>query len=427
MICPKCQHQNRPLAKFCEECAAPLPLTCAHCGSEVFSTAKFCPECGHAIRPADPRFTSPRAYTPQNLADKILTSRAILEGERKQVTVLFADVKGSMELFAERDPEDVQKVLDPVLERMIEAVHRYEGTVNKVMGDGIMALFGAPLSHEDHAVRACYAALRMQESVTRYGDEIQRSEGVPITIRIGLNSGEIVVRGIGNDLHMDYTVIGQTAHMAARMEQMAKPGSILTTAQTMKLAEGYVAATPLGPVQVKGIADPVPVYEVTGAGSARTRLQVAAARGLTRFVGRGAEMERLRRAHQLAQQGRGQIAAIVGEAGVGKSRLVQEFIHSSKPAELLVLQSNSSSYEHATIYRPIVEILADYFKIDARDSKRSIRQKVTSKISTLDFRCRIRYRRCSTCSRCWRNSIRSARSIRASTNAARPRLLSAFS
>jgi predicted ATPase len=248
-----------------------------------------------------------------------------------------------------------------------------------------MALFGAPLSHEDHAVRACYAALRMQESVTRYGDEIQRSEGVPITIRIGLNSGEIVVRGIGNDLHMDYTVIGQTAHMAARMEQMAKPGSVLTTAQTMQLAEGYVAATPLGPVQVKGIADPVPVYEVTGAGSARTRLQVAAARGLTRFVGRGAEMERLRRAHQLAQQGRGQIAAIVGEAGVGKSRLVQEFIHSSKPAELLVLQSNSSSYEHATIYRPIVEILADYFKIDARDSKRSIRQKVTSKISTLDF------------------------------------------
>jgi len=385
MNCPKCQHQNRPHAKFCEECAAPLPLICAHCGSEVFSSAKFCPECGHAIRAGDPRFTSPRTYTPQNLADKILTSRAILEGERKQVTVLFADVKGSMELFAERDAEDVQKLLDPVLERMIDAVHRYEGTVNKVMGDGIMALFGAPVSHEDHAVRACYAALRMQESVTRYADEIQRSEGVPITIRIGLNSGEIVVRGIGNDLHMDYTVIGQTAHMAARMEQMAKPGSVLTTAQTMKLAEGYVAATPLGAVQVKGIIDPVPIYEVTGAGSARTRLQVAAARGLTRFVGRGAEMERLRRAQQLVQQGRGQIAALVGEAGVGKSRLVQEFIQSNKPADCLVLQSNSSSYEHATLYRPIVEILADYFKIDARDSKRSIRQKVTGKISTLDF------------------------------------------
>src|SRR3974390_2044906 len=238
MKCAKCQHHNRPQAKFCEECAAPLPLTCPNCGSEVFSTAKFCSQCAHPIKPGDPRFASPRTYTPQNLADKILTSRAALEGERKQVTVLFADVKSSMELFAERDAEDVQNILDPVLERMIEAVHRYEGTVNKVMGDGIMALFGAPLSHEDHAVRACYAALRMQESVTRYADEIQRSEGVPITIRIGVDSGEIVVRGIGNDLHMDYTVVGQTAHIAARMEQMAKPGSVLTTAHTVKLAEG---------------------------------------------------------------------------------------------------------------------------------------------------------------------------------------------
>ena len=385
MNCVKCQHENRPHAKFCEECAAPLPLTCANCGSAVLYTAKFCPECGQAMKAADPRFASPSAYTPQNLADKILTSRAILEGERKQVTVLFADVKGSMELFAERDPEDVQKLLDPVLQHMIEAVHRYEGTVNKVMGDGIMALFGAPLSHEDHAVRACYAALRMQESVTRHADDIQRSEGVPITIRIGLNSGEIVVRGIGNDLHMDYTVIGQTAHMAARMEQMARPGSVLTTAKTFKLAEGYVAVKPLGAVQVKGIVDPVPIYEVTGAGLARTRLQVVAARGLTRFIGRDAEIERLRRAQQLAQQGRGQIAAIVGEAGVGKSRLVREFIHSNKTAGSLVLQSNSSSYEHAILYRPIVEILADYFKIDARDSKRSIRQKVTGKMSTLDF------------------------------------------
>jgi class 3 adenylate cyclase/tetratricopeptide (TPR) repeat protein len=385
MICAKCQHENRPHAKFCEECAAPLPLTCGNCGSEVFSTAKFCPECGHPMRSGDPRFASPRTYTPQNLADKILTTRATVEGERKQVTVLFADVKGSMELFAERDAEDVQKLLDPVIGHMIEAVHRYEGTVNKVMGDGIMALFGAPLSHEDHAVRACYAALRMQESVMRYGDEIQRSEGLPITIRIGLNSGEIVVRGIGNDLNMDYTVIGQTAHMAARMEQMAKPGSVLTTALTVKLAEGYVAAKSLGLVQVKGVVDPVPVYEVTGAGSARTRLQVAAARGLTRFVGRDSETERLRRAQQLAQQGRGQVAALVGEAGVGKSRLVQEFIHSKQTAGSLVLQSNSSSYEHAMLYRPIVEILADYFKIDARDSTKSIRQKVTGKMSTLDF------------------------------------------
>jgi len=224
MKCPKCQHENSARAKFCEECAAPLPRTCDNCGSQVSLTAKYCPQCGHPLSPIsdDPRFASPKSYTPQHLADKILTSRAALEGERKQVTVLFADIKGSMELLADRDPEDAQKLFDPVLERMIEAVHRYEGTVNRVMGDGIMALFGAPIAHEDHAVRACYAALRMQETVTRYADEVQRSHGVAVTIRVGLNSGEIVVCAIGNDLHMDYTVVGQTAHFGSSLGAVGK-------------------------------------------------------------------------------------------------------------------------------------------------------------------------------------------------------------
>ena len=206
------------------------------------------------------RFGSPKSYTPQHLAERILTSRAALEGERKQVTVLFADIKGSMELLADRDAEAAQKLLfDPVLDRMIEAVHRYEGTVHRVMGDGIMALFGAPLALEDHAVRACYAGLRMQETVSRYGYEVQRSHGVQVAIRVGLNSGEIVVRAIGNDLHMDYTVVGQTAHLASRMKQIANPGSVLTTADTVGLAEGYIAVRPLGPVPVKGLADPVQI------------------------------------------------------------------------------------------------------------------------------------------------------------------------
>ena len=181
------------------------------------------------------QFTSPQAYTPKHLAEKILTSKSALEGERKQVTVLFADMKGSMELLADRDPEEARKLLDPVLEHMMEAVHRYEGTVNQVMGDGIMALFGAPLAHEDHAVRACYAALRMQESVKRYAEGIRRTEGIPIQIRVGLNSGEVVVRSIGSDLKMDYTAVGQTTHLAARMEQMATPGSVLITADTLRL------------------------------------------------------------------------------------------------------------------------------------------------------------------------------------------------
>ena len=333
MKCPKCQHDNTAGAKFCEECAASLAPAriCANCGSEVSPTAKFCAQCGHPQKPAtdDPRFASPKSYTPRHLADKILNSRAAIEGERKLVTVLFADIKGSVDLIADRDPEDAQKLLDPVLERMIEAVQRYEGTVNRVMGDGIMALFGAPIAHEDHAVRACYAALRMQETVTRYADEVQRAHGVPVMIRVGLNSGEILVCAIGNDLHMDYTVVGQTANLAARMEQMAKPGSVVTTADTLKLAEGYIAMKPLGAVSVKGIADLVETYEVTGASAARTRLQAAAGRGLTRFVGRDVELEQIRRAQQLSGDGRGQVVAIIGEAGVGKSRLVREFVHSN--------------------------------------------------------------------------------------------------
>ena len=263
---------------------------------------------------------APLGYTPPYLAEKILTSRSALEGERKQVTVLFADLKGSMELLAARDPEEAQQLLDPVLERMIEAVHRYEGTVNQVMGDGIMALFGAPIPHEDHAVRACYAALRMQETVTRYGDAMQRSHGVPVHIRVGLHSGAVVVRAIDSSLHMDYTAVGQTTHLAARMEQMAKPGSVLTTGETLRLAEGCVQVTALGLVAVKGLADPVEVFELVGAGSTRTRMQAFAARGLTRFVGRQAEVEALRQALERAGTRHGQVVAVLGEPGVGKTR-----------------------------------------------------------------------------------------------------------
>jgi len=240
MQCPRCQHENRPGSKFCLECGASLGLVCTSCGTGLPAGSRFCDKCGTAVKgepTTQARFTSPETYTPKHLAEKILTSRSALEGERKQVTVVFADLKGSMELLADRDPEEARKLLDPVLERMMEAVHYYEGTVNQVMGDGIMALFGAPIGHEDHAVRACYAALRMQRRVNLYADEIQRAGGTPVHIRVGLNSGEVVVCSIGSDLHMDYTAVGQTTHLAARMEQMAKPGSVLATGATLALAE----------------------------------------------------------------------------------------------------------------------------------------------------------------------------------------------
>ena len=298
--------------------------------------------------------------------------------------MLFADLKGSMELLADRDPEEARQLLDPVLERMMAAVHRYEGTVNQVMGDGIMALFGAPLAHEDHAVRACYGALAMQESVTRYGDALQRSHGVPLQIRVGLNSGEVVVRAIGSDLHMDYTAVGQTTHLAARMEQMAKPGSILLTTATLRLAEGYVRVTPLGPVPIKGLDAPMEVFALVGASGIRRRLQATAAHGLTRFVGRDTEFAALVQALDRAGAGHGQIVAVVGEAGVGKSRLAYEFLPSHQTQGWRLLESASVSYGKATPYLPVLDLLRRYAQVDERDDARTIRAKVTGQLLTLD-------------------------------------------
>jgi class 3 adenylate cyclase/tetratricopeptide (TPR) repeat protein len=388
--CPRCQHDNETAAKFCEECATPLARSCSHCGRQLSPTARFCPECAHPTGQAAETptvaapFASPKSYTPKHLAEKILTSRAALEGERKQVTVLFADLKGSMELLADRDPEEARRLLDPVLEHMMEAVHRFEGTVNQVMGDGIMALFGAPLAHEDHAVRACYAALRMQESVKRYAEGARREHGVTVRIRVGLNSGEVVVRAIGSDLHMDYTAVGQTTHLAARMEQLAEPGSILLSPATLELAEGYIAVKPLGPLPVKGLPAPVEVCELVGAGAARSRLHAAAARGMTHFVGRDSEVDQLRQAVERAYTGHGQVVAVGGEPGVGKSRLCWEFTHSHRARGWRVLEAGCVPYGTATPYLPVIDLLKAYFRIEGQDGTPAIREQVTETLRSLD-------------------------------------------
>src|SRR6266702_334894 len=286
-----------------------------------------------AAAPAQDR--APLAYTPSYLTDKILAARPALEGERKQVTVLFADLKDSTELIRGLDPEAAQQLLDPALQRMMDAVHRFEGTVNQVLGDGIMALFGAPIAHEDHALRACYAALAMQAAMQPTTEAVRRARGLELRMRVGLNSGEVVVRAIGNDLHMDYSAVGETTVLAARMEQTATPGSIRLTPSTLGLVEGLVRVHALGPVPVKGWLDPLDVFEVVG---------------------------------------------LVGEAGVGKSRLVYEFVHAHPTQGWLVLESASVSYGKATPYFPVLDLLKRYCHLDERDDLRTVRAKVTGQV-----------------------------------------------
>jgi class 3 adenylate cyclase/tetratricopeptide (TPR) repeat protein len=377
---------NAREAKYCGACGARLPTVCGSCGARNPPGHNFCAECGTALdaRGTPSKFSRAEDYTPKHLAERILTSRSALEGERKQVTVLFADMKGSLELLADRDPEEARMLLDPVIERMMEAVHRYEGTVNQVMGDGIMAIFGAPVAHEDHAVRACYAALRMRDMIGQLAADLLHTQGIAIQIRTGLNSGEVVVRSISNDLHMDYTAVGQTTHLAARLEQLATPGSILITADCLRLAEGYLETRPLGPIALKGLATPIEVHEVLAGAPIRSRLQAAAARGLTPFVGRRLEMEALHEVLRRVFAGKGHGFAVIGQAGVGKSRLVHEFIHSPHVRGWLVLESKSISYGRATPYLPLIDFLKGYFNIVERDDIRTIRERVTGKVVLLD-------------------------------------------
>ena len=392
MQCAHCQHDNSSTARFCEECGQRLQMACPACGFAVAPAAKFCAECGQRLDTAAPSvqaaetFPAPQAYTPGYLAEKILTSRHALEGERKQVTVLFADIKGSTELIEGLDPEEARRLLDPALHVMMDAVHRFEGTVNQVLGDGIMALFGAPIAHEDHALRACYAALAMQTAMQSYADEVRRAYGLALRIRVGLNSGEVVVRAIGNDLHMDYSAVGQTTHLAARMEQLAAPGSIMLAAPTLRLVEGLVRVNALGPIPVKGLTEPVEVCELLGASTVRRRLQATAARGLTRFVGRDTEIEALQQALERARAGHGQVVACVGEAGVGKSRLVYEVVHSHRTRDWLILESASVSYGKATPYFPVIDLLKRYVHVEDHDDTRTVRARVTGQVLTLDER-----------------------------------------
>ncbi len=396
MKCTHCGHSNPERARFCLECGTPVTLACTSCGAVLPSGAKFCLECGSAVSGDRPQTQtriqstgSPdrttRSYTPKHLADKILQSRSALEGERKQVTVLFADVKGSMGLAEQLDPEAWHRILERFFAILTEGVHRFEGTVNQYTGDGIMALFGAPIAHEDHAQRACYAALHLRGELARYATEVMREHGVGFSTRIGINSGDVVVGSIGDDLRMDYTAQGHTVGLAQRMEALALPDSCCVTAATVALASGYFAFEDLGEFRVKGVAEPVRVHRLTGVGLARTRFDVSRARGLSRFVGRAADIRVLEDALGQTSAGNGQVVGVVADAGTGKSRLCFEFLEDCRARGMRVFEARAVAHGRNIPLLPILELFRAYFGITSEDDDRSAREKIAGRMVLLDL------------------------------------------
>jgi class 3 adenylate cyclase len=386
--CSSCQRDNPSDAAFCAGCGRKLARVCITCRRENQPDASFCNGCGESL--ADPGSRrapaerSPADYTPKHLADKILQSKSALEGERKQVTVMFADVKGSMELAEQLDPEEWHRILERFFEILTEGVHRFEGTVNQYTGDGIMALFGAPIAHEDHAQRACYAALHLQGELARYATEVKRAHGVGFSTRIGIHSGDVVVGRIGDDLRMDYTAQGHTVGLAQRMESLASPDACYLTAATAALAGGYFALEDLGDFRVKGVADEVRVHRLTGIGEARNRFDISRARGLARFVGRAADLRTLDDALDQASAGSGQVVGVVAEAGTGKSRLCFEFLERCRARGLQVYECRAVAHGRNIPLLPILELFRDFFGIGHDDDDKRAREKIAGRMVVLD-------------------------------------------
>ena len=381
MKCSACQHDNETGSKFCSNCGSPLLAKCANCGSILKPGSKFCAECGAptvAIRSVAPPLARRAVdYTPKHLADKILQSKSALEGERKQVTVLFADVKGSMELAEQLDPEQWHRILDRFFQILSEGVHRFEGTVNQYTGDGIMALFGAPIAHEDHAQRACYAALTLRDEIARYATQLKRERGLGFSFRMGLNSGEVVVGSIGDDLRMDYTAQGHTVGLAQRMEGLAEPNTCYLTAATAYLARGYFRFDDLGEFQVKGVVAPVPVYRLQGLGESRTRFDLARSQGLSRFVGHAADLRILEDALEQTSAGNSQVVGVVADPGTGKSRLCFEFLERCRVRGLPVFEGRAFAHGRHIPLLPILEVFRAVFDIRPEDDAANARDKIS--------------------------------------------------
>jgi class 3 adenylate cyclase/tetratricopeptide (TPR) repeat protein len=388
MQCARCQQDNPPQAKYCVGCAAPLVSSCARCGTSLPAGARFCPECASPVAepvplaPAPSHFDAPQSYTPKHLAEKILTSRSALEGERKQVTVLFVDVSGFTSLSERLDPEEVHRLMTRAFELMLAEVHRYEGTVNQFLGDGIMALFGAPIAHEDHARRAVHAALAIQTALDSYRADLERSHRIGFQVRQGLNTGLVVVGSIGSDLRMDYTAVGDTTNVAARLQQAADRGRVLVSEPTHRLVDGYFYTRPLGHLMLKGKAEPVRAWEIISARAARTRLDVEVERGLTPYVGRARELRLLQECFERARGGQGQVVFVVGEPGIGKSRLLYEF-RRWLGDEATWLEGRCISFGRTIALHPVIDMMKRNFRIEEGDDEATIAEKIERGVTFL--------------------------------------------
>ncbi|MBT8368622.1 MAG: AAA family ATPase [Deltaproteobacteria bacterium] len=384
MRCPNCRFENPDDSKFCLRCGQKIELRCPHCNKVLPVIARFCNGCGHNLAELskDPlvKYREPQAYTPKFLAEKILTTRSSIEGERKLVTVMFADVADYTAMAEKLDPEEVHQIMDGCFQILLREIHKYEGTINQFIGDGVMAIFGAPVAHEDHVQRACYASLAIQNALGDYHEELNREYGIDFKMRIGLNSGPVVVGSIGNDLRMDYTAIGDTTNLAARMEREARPSRILVSKNAYTIARDFFEFVPLGELNIKGKEKPQEAFELINAAEEKTRFKALASKGLTKFTGRKNSLGALKDPLDNILSGSGQIVGIAGEAGVGKSRLIMEFINQLPKMDYTYLEGRCLGYGESIMYMPILEILKTYFGINEEDSDSIIKSKIKKKI-----------------------------------------------
>jgi len=386
MKCPKCNFDNPEAAKFCVQCGSRQMIVCPECGQSNLSGFKFCSECGHNLHnpTMSTNYSDLRSYTPKHLADKVFSTGSSIEGERKLVTVLFADIANFTAMSEQLDPEEIHQIMDGCFKILTDEIHRYEGTVNQFTGDGVMALFGAPIAHEDHAQRACYAALAMQKKLDSYGERLAKEYGVSFAMRIGLNSGPVIVGAIGDDLRMDYTAVGDTTNLAARMQGLAKPGTVLISDQTCRLAGNYFEVKPLGKLAVKGKQEPQEAFELIRPGKAVTRIEASAARGFTKFVGRKNSMADLMEIYEKVKNGSGQLVGIVGEAGVGKSRILFEFKTRLPQEQITWLEGRCVHYGSAIPYLPVLDILRSYFDIREEEREVPLKKRITKTMLDLE-------------------------------------------